>query len=64
MIGKVLPDLVGNYNNTYHKGIKAIPSDVISGLDHNNQERIFISNDFKVGDIKIQKKICSKISLK
>jgi len=46
--------------NPQNKGIKEIPSDVISGLDHNNQKRIFISNDFKVGDIKIQKNICKR----
>ena len=45
-----LDDAVENYNNTYHKTIKATPHDVLNNLDTNKQEHTYIKHDFKVND--------------
>lgn len=45
-------DIVDNYNSTYHSTIKAVPEDVIDGLDINHREyEKKIPNIFKVGDM-------------
>lgn len=60
---KVLPELVANYNSTYHKTIHATPDQVWSGAAKNTQVRRFVSPDFKVGDqvrIKRTKRVFDK----
>lgn len=48
---KVLNDIVDNYNNTYHRTIKAKPIDVFNGKDTNKQQYIYIEPTFRKGDI-------------
>lgn len=49
---KVLPEIIENYNNTYHRTVKAKPVDIFSGDDTNKQTDIVITHPtFKVGDI-------------
>ena len=58
-----LPELVNNYNNTYHKTIKATPYDVFHGKDTNKQTINRAPHDFTIGDkvrIKRKKKIFDK----
>ena len=47
---KILPDIIYNYNNTYHKTIKAIPQLVFEGKQINNQNYIILENSFKIND--------------
>jgi hypothetical protein len=60
---KVLPDIVANYNNTYHSTIKTTPSAVFN-KDELPQIRIKkVKHSFNIGDqvrLKIQKKIFDK----
>lgn len=48
---KVLNDIVDNYNNTYHRSIKATPIDVFEGKEKNKQQPIYIVSNFEKGDI-------------
>jgi len=60
---KYLNDVVYNYNHTFHKGIKAIPFNVMNGLDTNNQTIIRVKQDIKTGDlvrIKVKREIFDK----
>lgn len=45
-----LPDLIENYNTTYHATIKETPLDVWKGKKQNNQSVKLIPLDFNVGD--------------
>lgn len=48
---KVLPQIMGNYNNTFHRSIKAKPSDVFTGKDTNNQRIVPAQPmNLKIGD--------------
>ena len=47
---KVLGDLVKNYNNTYHRTIKAKPINVKNGKDTNHQNIIVVTHDLQIGD--------------
>jgi hypothetical protein len=47
---KILPSIVENYNNTYHRTIKNKPTDVFNGEAKNKQERCLIKNEFKIND--------------
>ena len=47
---KILPQLIKNYNTTYHNTIKNIPKTLWIGKDTNKQEIQRIKYDFKVGD--------------
>jgi transposase InsO family protein len=47
---KILPQLIKNYNTTYHNTIKNIPKTLWLGKDTNKQEIQRITYDFKVGD--------------
>ena len=53
---KVLPELIENYNNTYHSTIKAIPEQVWIGQQKNNQTVTRLFNNMEVGD-KVKRKI-------
>lgn len=49
---KVLPDIIKNYNTTYHRTIKAIPEDVFEGKDENHQKIVRLPPPiYKVGDV-------------
>ena len=49
---KVLPAIIDNYNNSYHRTIRAKPSDVFAGKEKNRQARIYqLDPEFKVNDI-------------
>ena len=49
---KVLPDLIENYNTTFHSTIKAKPLDVFEGRDKNKQTNIVqYEPSYAVGDI-------------
>ena len=45
-----LDKLIDNYNNTYHRTLKNKPVDVWEGKEINEQERIYLGNDFSIGD--------------
>lgn len=46
-----LDDLIDNYNNSFHRGIKAKPIDVWEGRDTNNQSPIYtFETELNVGD--------------
>lgn len=48
----VLDDLVKNYNESYHRGIKAKPIDVWEGEDLNHQSPIYVfETELQVGDL-------------
>ena len=47
---KILNDLVNNYNNTYHRTIKAKPVNIKNGDDTNHQNIIVVTHDFQIGD--------------
>jgi hypothetical protein len=60
---EVLPDIVENYNDTYHKTMKSTPKDIWEGKDTNKQKIKFVPNELNVGDkirIKQVKKIFDK----
>ena len=47
---KILNDLVNNYNNTYHRTIKAKPINIMNGDDTNHQNITVVTHDFQIGD--------------
>jgi len=47
---KVLDKIVNNYNNSYHRTIKATPNDIWNGKDYNKQVIKKVETKFKVGD--------------
>lgn len=60
---KFLPELVDNYNTTYHLTIKATPKEVWEGEKVSMQKKIFIQPMFQPGDqvrIKENKKVFAK----
>lgn len=57
---KVLNDLVYNYNNTYHRTIKAKPADIWKGEDTNKQVINVVDNKFVKG-MKVRIKQVKKI---
>ena len=60
---KILPDVVENYNNTFHRTIKATPSDVFHGKEQNHQDLVILEPKLKVGDrvrVMLQKKAFMK----
>lgn len=46
----VLPDIIENYNTTFHTGIDAIPKEVWSGKSESKQEPKYPKFDIKIGD--------------
>ena len=46
-----LPDVVYNYNHTYHSTIDAIPVSVFNGTDVNNQKIVRVQSNIKIGDL-------------
>ena len=46
----VLPQLIRNYNNSYHKTIQDTPANIWTGKSKNNQPIKRIYYDFEVGD--------------
>jgi transposase InsO family protein len=54
-----LPDLIYNYNHTYHSTIKAVPADVWEGKDKNKQEVVRIFDRLREGD-RVKRKIFLK----
>ena len=46
----VLPQLIRNYNNSYHKTIQDTPANIWKGINKNNQPIKRIYYDFEVGD--------------
>ena len=46
----VLDDTMFNYNNNYHRTIKAKPIDIYKGDDINNQVEIHVPNTYNIGD--------------
>lgn len=60
---KVLPELVDNYDNSYHSTIKATPADVFSGKAPSRQRKVFLIPNFKEGEqvrVKERKKVFGK----
>ena len=60
---KALPDVVANYNSTWHRSIKAKPIDVLQGKKENPIERKVVETVLKKGmrvRIKTKKSLCSK----
>jgi transposase InsO family protein len=60
---KALPDVIENYNETYHKTLKAKPIDVLEGKKDNPVERKVVDSVLKKGmrvRIKAKKNIFSK----
>ena len=60
---KILPGVVKNYNNAFHRTIKATPSDVFHGKDQNHQDLVILEPKLKVGDrvrVMLQKNACMK----
>ena len=60
---KALPDVIENYNNTYHRSIKASPNEVWEGKKENPIERKIVESVLKKGDkvrIKTKKTLFSK----
>ena len=47
---KYLPDIIYNYNHTFHKTIQAAPVDVFEGKEGNYQPIYSVPNKFKAGD--------------
>jgi len=47
---KILPDIINNYNNTYHSTLKATPNDIKDNKERNKSNIIFIQPSFKIGD--------------
>ena len=47
---RVLPDIVNNYNNSFHSTIKSTPQKVFDGKQFNTQQVFYIPNPFDVGD--------------
>lgn len=53
----ILPELISNYNTTFHSTIQAMPKSVFDGKDKNKQERIFPETKLVVGDtVRVLKK--------
>ena len=46
----ILPDLIDNYNSSYHRTIDGEPNDIWEGKTTNNQNIHRIETTFKVGD--------------
>jgi hypothetical protein len=60
---KVLPELVGNYNNSFHRTIQAKPIDLWEGRAESKQKIIVVDSKLKEGDImriKHKKKVLEK----
>jgi hypothetical protein len=47
---RILPDIVKNYNTTYHRTIKTTPMKIKDGSDKNHQTIIVVTHDFEIGD--------------
>lgn len=47
----VLPQMVTNYNSTFHKTIKAKPIDVFEGKEKNHQQYKILPQAFKLGEM-------------
>ena len=54
---KVLPKIVSNYNNTFHRTIKATPFQVKKGIKMNTQKRISFTPLVQSGDVVRLKKV-------
>jgi len=60
---KVLPDIIYNYNNSYHRTIKNTPENIFYGGEKNNQTVYVVIPKLKIGDkvrLKIFKSLFSK----
>ena len=57
---KYLPEVVFNYNNTYHKTIKNTPNDIFFNNEINNQQVIILPKTFDIGN-QVRKVIKKKI---
>jgi len=60
---KVLPDVIENYNNTYHRSIKATPNEIWEGKKENPIERKVVESVLKKGmhvRIKTKKSVFDK----
>ena len=60
---KLLPDIVENYNNTYHRTLKAKPSEVFHGSHSNHQEVVILEPKLKLGD-RVRVKLLKKAFMK
>ena len=47
---RVLPDIVNNYNNSFHSTIKSTPQKVFDVKQFNTQQVFYIPNPFDVGE--------------
>ena len=47
---RILPDIVKNYNTTFHRTIKTTPMKIKEGVDKNHQTIIVVTHDFKIND--------------
>ena len=47
---RVLPDIVKNYNNSFHSTLQSTPQKVFDGKQFNTQQVFYIPNPFDVGD--------------
>lgn len=60
---KVLPDIIKNYNNTYHSTVKNTPQKIWDGKATNMQTRVYLLPTFSIGDqvrLKKKKKVFAK----
>jgi len=60
---KALPQILENYNSSYHRMIRNTPFDIFFKKAKNKQDVIIVPRDFKVGDkvrLKIKKKVFDK----
>lgn len=60
---KYLPEIMINYNNSYHRTIRNIPYKIFFNGEKNKQDIYILLNKFKIGDnvrVKIKKKIFDK----
>lgn len=48
---KVLPEIITNYNNTYHRTIKTTPQSIFSNLDVNHQVINVVPSTLNIGDM-------------
>lgn len=47
---KILPRIIRNYNNTYHRTIESTPLEVFNGWRENKQKIITLKHKLKIGD--------------
>ena len=60
---RVLPDIIKNYNNTFHSTVKNTPQKIWDSKAQNLQTRVYLLPTFSVGDqvrLKKKKKVFSK----